>query len=66
MNFTREQIEATWAKYGTGEPLSDEKVEHILRVLNAPVTVPLANEMTGRMQVQTVPIAYLIGVGQPV
>lgn len=36
-NFTRQQIEATWAKQGTGEPLSEEKIAHVLRVLNTPV-----------------------------
>jgi hypothetical protein len=28
----------TWAKYGTGEPLTEEKLAHMLKVLNEPLT----------------------------
>jgi hypothetical protein len=35
--FTREQLLATWAKYGTGEPLSERQIEAMLSILNEPV-----------------------------
>ena len=40
MTFTREQLLKTWAKYGTGEPLTEEKLAHMLKVLNEPLTFP--------------------------
>jgi hypothetical protein len=45
MTFTREQIEATWAKYGTGEPLSERKIRQMLKVPNAPL-IPHDKPMT--------------------
>lgn len=38
MTFTREQLLKTWAKYGSGEPLTEEKLAHMLKVLNEPLT----------------------------
>lgn len=37
IQFTREQLQASWASHGTGTPLSEEKIEHMLRVLNEPI-----------------------------
>jgi hypothetical protein len=50
MTFTREQVLKTWAKYGTGEPLTEEKLAHMLKVLNEPLTLPkrLAPTLCGK------------------